>query len=535
MPTSSPPSWCTPSAFCSAGLLLGGCLLWACAQWVFSANLDGYNDMLESFAWGQSLPLGTFKHPPFFAWVAHLWFGVFPRTAWSFFLLSYCNVALGLGAVVVLARQLGLPQWGWPGALLLLLALPYTTLASKFNANSQLLSLWPWAAACLLASFNSKGWRGAAWTAGLSAFSAAAMLSKYYSGVFLLGLLLVALLCRPGRRWLMTYQPWLALLLFAALLLPHGLWLKEHDWITLRYAQEQGTGTVQWRMVAKFALAPLFYWLPAWVASLLFVRHNTGAYPGWWRAAWRSWLPQGKDDTLFWLAFLPWFITLLFGLSGKVELSTPWAIPIGFAFSLLWLRNGMAGAAAPQTGRVAAGVQKLMPRTYLLVACAALLGAAVSALLGAAVSALRAVPAYYRPDAQATQHMLAWWKQTYPATPLQWAGGDWPANGMLPFYGEASIRAVAGVPDAFPATVDGLVNWQQQAGVFLCPLGDVQGLARPSPSLLQDRCEAHVASWLQQKGQPLVRQEFVVQRSGWRFPRPMPYRYVLYVYIPQPR
>ena len=50
-------------------------------------------------------------------------------------------------------------------------------------------------------------------------------------------------------------------------------------------------------------------------------------------------MPQGWNDVLFWLAFMPWAITLLFGLSGKVDLSTPWAIPIGYAFSLLWLRN----------------------------------------------------------------------------------------------------------------------------------------------------------------------------------------------------
>ena len=54
------------------------------------------------------------------------------------------------------------------GALLLLWSLPYTNLAGKFNANSQLLSLWPWAAALLLASWQERGWRGAcrwAWCA----------------------------------------------------------------------------------------------------------------------------------------------------------------------------------------------------------------------------------------------------------------------------------------------------------------------------------------------------------------------------------
>ncbi|MDO5653131.1 MAG: hypothetical protein Q4G39_03400 [Brachymonas sp.] len=68
-------------------LILGSCLVWTLAQWGMAGNLDSYNDMLESFAWGQDMPWGTFKHPPFFAWVAHAWFTVFPRTTLSCFFL----------------------------------------------------------------------------------------------------------------------------------------------------------------------------------------------------------------------------------------------------------------------------------------------------------------------------------------------------------------------------------------------------------------------------------------------------------------
>lgn len=85
--------------------------------------------------------------------------------------------------------------------------LSYTSLAGKFNANSQLLSLWPWAAALLLASWQEKGWRGVWFSTWLGIVAAACMLSKYYSGVFLAGFLLPIFLHRDGRQWLLTPRP----------------------------------------------------------------------------------------------------------------------------------------------------------------------------------------------------------------------------------------------------------------------------------------------------------------------------------------
>ena len=52
--------------------------MWALVSWLSSANLDGYHDMLENYAWAQPLQWGTHKHPPFFAWVVGLWFTLFP-------------------------------------------------------------------------------------------------------------------------------------------------------------------------------------------------------------------------------------------------------------------------------------------------------------------------------------------------------------------------------------------------------------------------------------------------------------------------
>ena len=128
-----------------------GCLLWAWMSTVANGNLDSQFDMLENYAWSQSFRWGTHKHPPLFAWVVGAWFAVFPQTDWAYRLLSYANVWVALAGVAALGRRLGLGTLAQWGALLLLWSFPYTTLAGKFNANSQLLPLWPWTAALLLA------------------------------------------------------------------------------------------------------------------------------------------------------------------------------------------------------------------------------------------------------------------------------------------------------------------------------------------------------------------------------------------------
>ncbi len=126
--------------------LIAYCLIWTMVRSLTEVNLDGYGDMLENFAWGQTFDLGTFKHPPLIAWITSVWFSVLPQQDGYYYFLSYLNVALSLLGVYYFAKAWGLEREALPAVLLLAMALPYSTLASKYNANSVLLPLWPWVA-----------------------------------------------------------------------------------------------------------------------------------------------------------------------------------------------------------------------------------------------------------------------------------------------------------------------------------------------------------------------------------------------------
>ena len=201
--------------------------------------------MLENFAWGQTFAWGQAKHPPLVGWVTAAWFDVMPRSLTAYFLLSYVNAAVGLAGVYALGKFLDLEKISKAAVLLAVLALPYCTLAGKFNANSILLSVWPWIVYAWVASMRSRGSRSFAFAILLGIVAGLGMLGKYYTGVLLASIGIATLLSEAGRAWLLRPQPWFAAIIFVMVLLPHGLWLNDNSFVTITYLQAQGSGVRQ--------------------------------------------------------------------------------------------------------------------------------------------------------------------------------------------------------------------------------------------------------------------------------------------------
>lgn len=519
-------SWRTPGM---VGLVLVSCLTWTLIQKVSYPALDGRNDMLENYAWSQLVTWGTHKHPPFFSWVVGAWFAFVPHKAIYYKLLAYVNVAVGLWGVARLAHALKLPELAKPAVILLLWTLPYTTLAAKFNANSQLLSVWPWTVVMLLRVWDSTGWRSAFYTVMLGLLAGAGMLSKYYSGIFLLGLLVVSLLHAKGRAWLQTPWPYLSLLVFAGVMWPHVQWVLAHDLVTFKYVEEQGTGHVYRKGLLTFALSPILYWLPAWLTTVFIggaVLNRSAQQDSPWRVflrwAYQSWMPQGWSDTLFWLAFFPWAVTLVFGVTSFVNLSTAWAIPIGYAFPLLWLRNFKVQAKER-------GVGAMQPWSALDAAVyPALLGMLALAVYVGWSNAKESEANYYRPDRNVSSRILADWQQRHPATRLTWVGGDWAENALLSFYGDASLVVIPDVPGSAAAGFYTTPDLNRQAGLIFCSLGPVATL----DSSVQTPCERQAQDWLQAHHLPVEPLTFHISRIGWRFPVKVEFAYVVFHVMP---
>lgn len=505
-------------------LLLVYVLIWTVCHSLGSANLDRYGDMLENFAWGQVYTGSTFKHPPLLGWVTATWFYWLPVSDAAYYLLAFANTALGLFGIYRLAIAVGLQRQAVAVVALQMFALPYTTLAANFNANSILLAIWPWVVLRWWRCVHDPVQR-LVWPIGLGVLASLAMLGKYYSGVLLLSLALASFAHTRSRDWLQSVRPWIALAVFILALTPHVVWLFGHDFATLRFVGKQGGEGVAWIQLLKFALAPLLYW---GIALAVCVAYFGSRQLPWWRRVVLAWRPQGWSDLLFWVSLLPFWVSLAFGVSGFVSLSLPWSIPLGFAFPLLWLRNLEAGHELDRTIDTltinSTQVVHSSARLYRLVArllCLVVLGFAVRAVL----LAQRGDPATYLPRREAAQHLLTQWQQTFPTQKLAWVGGTWAENTSLAFYGDNSIRALPGFPDQFPNNLDPEADWMQQPGVIYCP-------AVVGSDVVQVQCDKQALLWLAEHAIPVHRIEFRVQREGWRFPLERPFRYVAFFYVP---
>jgi 4-amino-4-deoxy-L-arabinose transferase-like glycosyltransferase len=246
-----------------------------------------HNDMAEAYVWGQEFQLGYNQHPPFFAWIAGLWFLVLPRAGWAFAILSMVNAGIGLvGAWRLIGRFAGGATRTAATALLLLTPF-YTFLAYKYNANSIFLSLWPWTLYFFVRSLDERKLGDAA-LFGL--FVGLALLSKYYALILVATCGLAALQHPECKRWFASPSPWLAAAIAALIVAPHLWWLATHGAPPLRYlARVSGRG---YGATARYASTAFFGALAqnavAAAAALLVAGLGPAALAAQARARWRE-------------------------------------------------------------------------------------------------------------------------------------------------------------------------------------------------------------------------------------------------------
>lgn len=287
-------------------------------------------DSAEMLAWGRDFALGYTKHPPLGAWVAGAWFTVMPCTNWSFNLLGTLVAAGGLVGVWKLAG-LFVDAHGQRLAVLPLLLTPaFTTWVFKYNANSILLGVWPWAAYFFLRMIETRALQPSV-LAGV--FAALAMLGKYYS-IVLLATLFCVLIVHPERdRVLRSRALVVAILAGGLVLAPHAWWLWERREIAFMHAVSRMTfDPDNTRMTTLRSLAGNLLSLiaPMLLLTFAFSADLKGAVR---RLAGRIWLPAIRPMLV--LAWGPLAFTMLAYLVGNVRIGGDFLLPAFFAVPLL--------------------------------------------------------------------------------------------------------------------------------------------------------------------------------------------------------
>ena len=304
-------------AICGALIVAYG-LFWSTYAF-FSESTGLHIDSLEAYAWGREFLLGYYKHPPFWAWIAGLWFSVMPKTDWSFWLLSELNGALGLaGAYALMGRFYG-QKVRVIGVLLLMLTPFYQFNALRFNANTGLVAIWPWTLYFFVRSIERPRIASAV-ACGLLA--GIAMLSKYFALV-LIGTCFLASLTHHNRRaYYTSAAPYVTFLVALAVFAPHLFWMFRDGFQPLIYLatkidlRDREISNSYFQFVGA---SMAFFILP--MAILLVAR---------WRGGRAAAMPAPGNGPAFEniITFAPFVLTLLAGSAGHTALAVPFGVPI---------------------------------------------------------------------------------------------------------------------------------------------------------------------------------------------------------------
>ena len=77
--------------------------------WTFIPSFSNINlplDTIEALAWGSNLQWGFAKHPPFSALMVELFFKIFERNDWAYYLLSQIFVIISFYYIYKFSKEI---------------------------------------------------------------------------------------------------------------------------------------------------------------------------------------------------------------------------------------------------------------------------------------------------------------------------------------------------------------------------------------------------------------------------------------------
>jgi 4-amino-4-deoxy-L-arabinose transferase-like glycosyltransferase len=217
--------------------------IWTLYGVIAKGSQDLHFDFGEMYSWSLDTSWATPKHPPLAPWLVHLWFTLFPRTDWAYYLFAMLVASLALWfAWRMLERYLD-GEKRVVGLALLSFVPVFNFHALKFNNNAISLPTWAATTWLFLRAFETRRADFAA-LAGLAA--GAAMLSKYWSIFLLAGLGIAALLDRRRHDYFRSAAPWITIGVGILVIAPHLVYVTTHGWRTFEWTFSSHPAVDEW-------------------------------------------------------------------------------------------------------------------------------------------------------------------------------------------------------------------------------------------------------------------------------------------------
>ena len=343
----------------AAALIAVYVLLW----WAYAVVAKGtqgiHFDMGEQFAWSLQPAFGYPKHPPFCAWIVALWFAVFPRTDWAFYLLSISVIGAALWFIwLIVARFVEGGEKRAMALMLLVFAPPFNFLSLKYNPNSMLIAVWAAASWLFLRSFER---RTALWGIAAGVGAAIAMLTKYWSFFLILAFIVAALADARRAEYLRSPAPWWSIIAGAVLLAGNMVSLVEYNFGPITYAAGAHTARSDIDSLRSIGgyLSGLLYIVGGFLALQLAARPSM--------QAWRDmlWPPPGDRRLMVTVILVSLLTPMAFALALTMEVDAFWNTQCWAMLPAM-----LMSSPRPVIDRRAAGMVLIAPYIFVALALA---------------------------------------------------------------------------------------------------------------------------------------------------------------------
>ena len=302
-------------------------LIWTLVPFISNINLP--LDTIEALAWGTNLEWGFEKHPPLSAFFTEIFYQIFGRQDWAYYLLSQLFIIFSFIFIFKLAKEFLKNE---THALLSVFLLEgiyfYNFTTPEFNVNICQIPFWTLTVYYFWQSLKNDKVQD--WIL-LGLFAGLGILSKYLFVYLLIGII-VFFIFKLKKNKKFNYKYFIPTLVFLLVLTPHILWLIDNEFRTITYglkraSLEPSNFLNHLFYPLKFTFKQIVILIPFFVLLSLIVSKFKFKF-------------SFRDEKLVYLAsvtLVPILTMLLTSLILGANIRTMWMTPFYLLFGLLFI------------------------------------------------------------------------------------------------------------------------------------------------------------------------------------------------------
>ena len=302
-------------------------LVWTIVPTLTNQNLP--LDTIEALAWGSNLDWGFQKHPPLSALAVEVFYQIFRKQDWAYYLLSQIFVSFSFIIVWKLSEEFFKNNILSLVSVLLLEGIFYYNFTTpEFNVNVCQLPFW---ALTVYYSWKIVDQEKIKHFFLLGLFAGLGFLSKYLF-IYLLISITIFFILFLFKKKQFKYVYLIPVAMFFIVISPHIFWLFKNDFVTIFYALKR-TGIENSTIVQNLTLPFVFAIKQVGILSIFFILFSLAINKIKFKI-------NFKDNKTFFLLIvnlLPIFLIFLTSFFVGIKIRTMWMTPFYLFFGVLFI------------------------------------------------------------------------------------------------------------------------------------------------------------------------------------------------------